>query len=307
MSRVPLTVAVFMAAASIGLVAAGGQERQPVGRAFEVASVRVNRTNPRVAVTALDIAPGGRFVARNVRLPILIRMAYGFGMYRMEDQIIGPEWIRRERFDIEAKAEGEIPPLRRFAPSDELALMLRRLLEDRFNLRVHMESRELPVYALVVAREDGRLGSRLRPTERECEARPAAGADGAANPDSRTATPLVLAPGEWPAALTCGVAFRQGRLSLGTRPIQQLAEQLSVQVERVVIDRTGLKGNFDVDLEWAPGSSMPLAPAGSAVPAGRDLPSLFTAVQEQLGLKLESRREAVPVLVIDRVEQPTEN
>jgi uncharacterized protein (TIGR03435 family) len=292
-----------MVVAAVEMVA-GSHEQQPETPAFEVASVKVNTTTGVAAtITSLDVTPGGRFMARNIRLPMLLRMAYGFSVYRMPGQILGPEWMQRERFDIEARSEIDIPPLRNGVPPDALALMLRGLLEDRFNLRVNMESRELPVYALVIARADGRLGSRLRRVDRDCEARSPAGASAPGGSDRRRPDRPTLA---WPSEPTCGEASGQGRLMLGAKPIQRLAQQLSVFVDRVVVDRTGLQENFDIELEWAPASSPTLGPGGVAPPVG-DLPTLFTAVQEQLGLKLESRRDFVPVLVIDRVERPTEN
>jgi uncharacterized protein (TIGR03435 family) len=170
--------------------------------------------------------------------------------------------------------------------------MLRTLLGDRFKLAVHRETKEVPMWALVLARRDGRLGPRLRPTAGDCAAWIAGGRRGA--------------PPPLPADLPCGrgvvsaSAIRNSAMTLA-----QLANLLSPRVERPVQDRTGLAGNFYVDVQWTPEPSTQGSP-DSGLADG--LPtSIFTALQEQLGLKLESIKGPVDVLVIDHVQRPTED
>ena len=240
-----------------------------VGPAFEVASIKPNNSgDPGMRMQA----PPGRFTATNVTLRLLIRTAY-----RVQDFQIsgGPTWLNADRFDIEAKADGNPSP-------DQLSSMLRALLTDRFKLMVHNDTRELPVYTLLVVRNDGRLGSQLRPTDcgRPDNASPPA------PPDPNQSQP-------------CGtVKTGPGRLTFRGAPMSQILQGLSPLVNRVVLDRTGLTGNFDLDLEWTPDAGANALPTESG-------PSIFTALQEQLGLKLDSTKGPVDVLVIDGVKQPT--
>jgi uncharacterized protein (TIGR03435 family) len=160
--------------------------------------------------------------------------------------------------------------------------MVRTLLADRFKLAVHHETRELPIYALLLARNDGRLGPKLQPSTCVAGRRP---------PGDATAQPCGFRPGP-------------GIFVSGGVPIAMLATFVSSAVRRSVVDRTGLDGNFDIDLHWLPDNS-PLGPQPDTPPPDPGGPSIFTALQEQLGLKLESTRGPVDVLVIDHVEQPT--
>jgi uncharacterized protein (TIGR03435 family) len=262
--------------------------------AFEIASVRENRSPE--GFVQLGIEPGGRFMARNMPLRMLIRTAY-----QLQDaQLIGgPEWVSTNRFDVLAKGEGNVPL--NFpgpgAPAGPLQLMLQSLLAERFSLRVHRERSELPIYAVLLARNDGKLGPQLRRTAVDCMATAAAGGR-----DTRSLAP---APGEHP---HCGTRFVPGRITGGGLLMSQFAMSLSQSVQRIVVDRTGLTGYFDIDLKWTPqlmsqGGTPPGAlPLPPVDPSG---PSIFTAVQEQLGLKLEPTKSSVDVLVIDHVEPPT--
>jgi uncharacterized protein (TIGR03435 family) len=266
--------------------------------AFEVASIKANTSGERRV--GIGIQPGGRFTATNVPLRVLIRNAYQV----QDTQLVGgPDWIDSARFDIAAKAEGDVPPTPPGGPPGPMQLMLRTLLVERFKLAVHHETRELPVYALVFARSDGKLGPQLHPASVDCEALRATGRD-------RGAPPPFPQPGERP---TCGMRLGPGQMAGGGYPLSQLATTLSSFVQRVVVDRTGLAGNFDFDLTWSPDQFQgggPLGPLpGSERPVGSDssAPSIFTALEEQLGLKLASQKGPVDVLVIDRVERPTED
>jgi uncharacterized protein (TIGR03435 family) len=267
-----LAVAVVAAASAFNAVPVRAQESAP---AFEGASVRENKSGG--AGTNFDIK-GDRFTAINATLRELIRVAYQIRDLQIAE---APDWIDSARFDIIAKA---FEPLKMgvFPPH------LRLLLADRFGLKVHNESRETSIYALVVARRDGTLGPSLRPVD--VDRCPEAMAQAAAR--ARSGQPAFApVPGQ---RMTCGLGYSVGVLTGGSISLAPLAQRLSPIVGRVVIDRTDLTGKFDFELKWA---QDPTADAAG--------PSIFTALQEQLGLKLESARGPVEVLVIDHVERPT--
>lgn len=269
------------------------QPPQTAAPAFEVASVKPNKSGD--GRVMLGIQPGGRFTATNVPLRMLIRNAY----LLQDSQLVGgPDWITSERFDIVAKAEGNPAPTQP-GTAGPIQLMMRTLLAERFKLTVHQDKRELPIYALVLARSDGRLGPQLRPSTVDCAAMFAARGRSGGPP---LAPP---APGERP---ICGMRIGPGQMAGGGFPLSQLTTTLSQFVQRIVVDRTGLTGNFDLDLTWTP-DQMPQGPpppgAPPLPPIDPNGPSIFTALQEQLGLKLDSQRGPVDVLVIDHVEQPS--
>jgi len=259
---------------------------------FEVASVKPNKSGENFI--SFRNQPGGRFSISNAPLREIIRFAYQLQNF----QIVGaPEWAASDRFDVVAKAEGDVPP----APPGSVGpmqIMVRNLLAERFGLKVRNESREMPRYDLVLARSDGRLGPQLSPSTTDCQAIFAAARRGGGPP----APP---APGERP---QCGMRIGPGVLSAGAFPLSQLATALSPMVQRIVIDRTGLTGAFDAELKWTP-DQLPQGPAPPGAPPLPSIdpngPSIFTALQEQLGLKLESVRGPVDVLVIESVSQPT--
>ncbi|MBI4266641.1 MAG: TIGR03435 family protein [Acidobacteria bacterium] len=274
--------------------AAPAQAGAAGGPTFEVASVRVNRA--REGRVMLALPPGGRLTATNVRLRELIQQAYQLRDY----QIIGlPEWIDSARFDVEAKAEGDVaaaPP----GAGGPMQLMLQALLTERFRLKAHAETRDLPIYSLVLARSDGRLGPQLRPSGVECA--PVTFPGGMATPPPPPPAP--------PGGVQQGCPGVVAPWFIGGRrmTIARLAGSLAALVRRPVFDRTGLDGDFDLDLTYAPDQT----PAGqpvrfNGVELDLDAPSIFTALQEQLGLELEAGRGPVDVLVIESVEQPTEN
>ena len=218
--------------------------------------------------------PGGRITVVNAPLRLLVRLAYGLQDFQIVD---APGWLNSDRFDIVAKADGD-------PTQAQLTLMVRTLLADRFKLRTHNETRELPIYswwskAIVTT------GPQLRPAE------PCVQSSEETPPQS----PSSLGPGP------CGFRVGPGATSARGVTMDALAFTLSNQVGRVVLDRTGLSGQFDLNFEWA----LPLAGAADSSQSFADGASIFTALQEQLGLKLESTRGPVEVLVIDSVEQPT--
>ena len=251
--------------------------------AFDVASVKLNRSGFPGGDT--EFRPG-QFIARNQTLRVMVVAAYALEDFRV---VGGPDWIDSERFDVQARAT--TPVTRR-----EAMPMLQALLADRFALRVHMEQRDRPVYAMVASRP-GTLGSRLRP------AAPAACVD-------RGPQPPRVPAGELP---SCGqLPMTTGRLSGRSVRLDQLTAQLSPLVRRVVLDQTGVTGLFDIDLEWEIDDEQraalaSLLPDRPVAPPDPDKPGLMGALQEQLGLKLESRTAPVPVLVVDSAERPSEN
>jgi bla regulator protein BlaR1 len=274
---------------------------------FEVASVKPNKSGERRVM--IQGQPGGRFVATNVTVRQLIQTAYRL----QEFQLVGaPAWIDDDHFDIVAKAAGDLPApeaLGRGASGPmQMQLMLQSLLAERFKLAVHQDARVVSIYALVLAQSDGRLGPQVRRSEVDCQAFAiAARLPGGSPPPPPPPPPQ---PGERP---TCGLFGGLGRFAAGGTSMAQLATTLSQQVRRIVVDRTGLTGRFDFDLQWTPEQLPPRAPGTPADQPlrinGADIdpngPSIFTAMQEQLGLKLDSTNGSVDVLVIDGVEQPT--
>lgn len=246
--------------------------------AFEVASVRVNPND--IVPEAISLqADGVRFTAFRVRT--LIAIAYrAEGIQRFDQIVDGPSWIGIDRFDIVAKTGADSNT--QDAVANRLPAMLRTLLRERFRLRIHTATRRMPAYALVLARRDRRLGPQLRESTIEC---PAVGG-------SATSTD----PDQW-----CGTRAAGGVITGRAVSAAQLAGNLSgyPAVDRFVTDRTGLSGRYDFRLEYSPA----FADAGEpASPAGA---SIFTALTEQLGLKLQPESVALPVLVIDSVEKPT--
>ena len=254
--------------------------------AFEVASVKPNKTGD--GRVMLGLQPGGRFNASNVPLRMLLRQAFNVQEFQL---VGGPNWIASDRFDVVAKAPegGEFN-------ADAMRPMLRAMLVERFKLAFHNETREMPIYALMKARADGRLGPNLVPAAVDCAAM--RGRRGGAPP------PAPPQPGQ---KMECGFMIGPGRMNAGGMPMSQLAQSLSPLVGRIVLDKTELTGNYDFEMTYASEGLAGLPPLlnGGPPPVDPNAPTLFTALQEQLGLKLDSQRGAVDVVVIDSVEQPT--
>jgi len=225
---------------------------------FDAVSIKPNTSGE---VGGASRAQPGRYQGVNVTLMRLIGLAYR----PIQEFEGGPDWIRTDRFDVDAKAEG--------TPSqDQMLRMLRTMLADRFKLVVRAEKRQRPVYALTMARRDRTLGPQLRASEAMCPGGPG----------------------------TCGVRMGDGILTATSITMTRLASELSF-VGRQVMDRTELPGAFEVNLQWTPEA------AGAGAPATDNLPSIFTAMQEQLGLKLEPATGPIDVLVIERAEKPSAN
>jgi uncharacterized protein (TIGR03435 family) len=254
--------------ASSLVVALGGQDRSSQPK-FEVASVKQSSSPPYGFSGVIRPRADGLSVAR-ADLKSLVQWSYGVKRYQITG---GPRWLESEFFQIEAKAQG--PTTR-----EDLRLMLRALLAERLKLTLHPATNELPVYALTLAKG----GAKLRDAE----------------------------PGADPPQAMISM-FRDGqkmfsRLTGSKTFMWQVVDVLSAVLSsagRPVVDRTGLKGCYDFTLEWDPNEP---APGGDPANAQAPGPSLFSAIQEQLGLKLEAQRSPVPVLVIDHAERaPTEN
>jgi uncharacterized protein (TIGR03435 family) len=276
---------------------------------FEVVSVRANNANPPMIMLP-TLQSGGRVFAINLPLRELIRVAYGL----RENQVIIDSPLSSASFDLEARAGTA-------ATSEQATMMLRTLLAERFGFKAHRETRQLPVYRLERVSAD-RLGPKLRTSGKECAQLQFPGGPGAPPPPpppppSMAGTPL--GPREqW---ADCPSMFFPGGWSLRSMSMPALAVALERIVRRAVVDRTGLSGVFDMDITYTPEAfevPFPAAARGIAggpadgqvtsAPAGQQSgPALFTALRDQLGLRLESDRAPVDVLVVDTVQQPTEN
>ncbi|HYR85987.1 MAG TPA: TIGR03435 family protein [Terriglobia bacterium] len=274
---------------------------------FDVASIKPNNSG----INRIGIgAPGGTFNGTNVTLRLLVRFAY-----RVQDfQILGgPKWMDTDHFDIQAKPEGgarQIPP-------EQMSLMVQSLLEDRFQLKLHRETRELPTYTLVVAKDGPKIKSSPDQTP---PAPPQPGERGAGPRGEAVAGPrggpegLRGAFGGTPPRGAFGMG--RGSMMASAVPLSTLINVLSQQLGRPIIDKTDLKGLFDIQLQWTPDVGQAGGPFGAFAPGGPEPPpppvdasgpSIFTALQEQLGLRLESTKGPVEVLVIDSVQPPSEN
>jgi uncharacterized protein (TIGR03435 family) len=259
---------VFLVAISVAPLPGQGQTGQKA-QAFEVASIKPNRSDA-PGVGGLGFAPGG-IRARNQSPVRLLEIALSV----QPDQVVGaPSWATNEGFDINAKVGSNVA----FNPMTMLGPMLFNLLESRFQLKMHHETRELNVYRLVRVRAD-RLGPKLAP----------APIDACSPPAQTDAASLRVA------ARGCSAGPVPGGIDVHGMPLATLASLMGPSAGRVIVDATGLTGNWDLEIRFAaPGQN-----------ADADSPSLFTALGEQLGLKLESGRAPVDVIVIDHVERPT--
>jgi uncharacterized protein (TIGR03435 family) len=225
---------------------------------FEVATIKPAAPSPD-GHTHINYPPDDRFSAINITLLNLMQWAYGMPERQIFD---GPSWLGETRFDIQAKADNG--DQFRTLPSDQGGALKRQmvqaLLADRFHLKLHQETRTLAAYDLILAKG----GSKLQPSQ------------------------------------SSGKSFGTGRTHFNGQGLTMtiIAEELSQITGRIVVDKTGLTGRYDLKLQWTP---------DDAASTESEFPTLFTAIQEQLGLKLEPAKEPVPVLVIDHIDLPTPN
>jgi uncharacterized protein (TIGR03435 family) len=279
-----IVLSVAIAAVVLNVDRLNGQGLQTSAQPrFEVASVKVNNRDDGLRA---DSNVGGRFTAVGYSLRHLIQQAYQVQEFQVAG---GPDWMNSTRFDVIAKAPEGTPPGAAFAEGTAEQLMLRSLLADRFNLIVHKETRQHPVYALVLDRRDGRLGSKMRRLPGDCD--PARGGGGCRRS---------IAP---------GLIRARGSMAQLATAFSMLTNTGS-SLNRLVVDRTGLDGFYEIELDFTPENlSLPntanARAASGAPPIDPNGPSIFTAVQEQLGLKLDAQRGPVEVLVIDRAAMPT--
>ncbi|MGO8792123.1 MAG: TIGR03435 family protein [Terriglobia bacterium] len=244
---------------------------------FEVASIKKSRSDE------LPWGPSfqpGRFTGRAQTINLVIALAYN--VYPL--QIFGaPSWVNSERYDVQAKESdataeelGKLPPAKAM---DRQALLLQSLLADRFGLKVSHQTKELPVYALVVAKG----GPKFQEAKTDDK-----------GPD---------------------VQLDAGQLTIRAYPMAIVVTVMSNVMHRTVIDQTGLKGNYDFTVQWRKDETMSGMPRGlrggdpgpDVAPPDSSGPSFFTALQEQVGLKLVSTKGPVEVIVIEHIERPSEN
>ena len=293
-----IVAAVALTARAAVPLLAQAQEPNPLPR-FEVASVK-----PSKGPTGERGQPGGRYTATRT-LKFFIADAFFFGTPLQITRVIGgPDWIDSALFEINGQAS---TPWQRSpdGPPRELFLMIRSLLQERFKLKTHMETRELPVYELVLARPDGTLGPQLRRSTSDCDALTASLQGGGAPPARQ--------PNEPP---PCGAMRGPARVLAGGIQMAQFANMLTFVMAdangpagrddaRLVIDKTGLSGRFAFTLAWTPERMPEGTPPPGIPPVDPNGPPLVTALQDQLGLKLQPARSRMDVVVIDSVEQPT--
>jgi uncharacterized protein (TIGR03435 family) len=242
--------------------------------AFDVASIRENNTSTDDHHHIYNVAGESHFRTVNLSVKDLIQFAYVLP----ESQILGgPSWLDTTMFDIDAKSDSAVDDQLHALPTEQARhqkqLMVQALLADRFQLKAHQETRELPVFTLVVAKG----GPKFKPSDL----------------------------GGTSIGTTTGTAGSRIHVQGSDNTIELLAREIAQQLGRVVVDKTGIDARYDLTLRWTPddrptpmlnGASDPNAP-----------PDIFTAIQEQLGLKLESTKGPVPVLVIDHIERPSPN
>lgn len=288
----PSPTAAITTAAAIAVMVCGGapvralaQEAPSLPARFEVATIKRNPEAPRLTLQGpFRTYPGGRFVATNMTLRDIIRVAYATEGVMLSAQQVsgGPDWINSDRFDIVAQAG-------RNADGAEGRAMLQALLTERFGLKMHTESRSLPVLHLVTARSDGRLGPEITPSQcGPAPAPPPATLDDALRlamtaRETRPCLPLRLQQGSF---LVEGVTPKDLGSILANFPA----------IDRPVVDKTGLDQTFDFRLTFV----------GADVDPSRG-PNIFTALKEQLGLELRSGHDTLPVFVIDEAMAPTED
>jgi bla regulator protein BlaR1 len=269
------------------LASAGAHAQSQSQPKFEVTSVRPsNSADRRPFFNMFNVPSGGQFTASNVTVRSLVRNAYNIKDFQIAG---GPSWTGSDLYDISAKPEGPTRP-------DQFGLMLQSLLADRFGLVVRRETKEMPVYALVVDKS----GPKFKDAH---ESDPVI-------PQLQGRTDLPNVEGR-----RAGVSIiRRGRLTTQMTNMAGLAANLANIVGRTVIDKTGLTGMYDLTVEWSPDENQVANFQSIGVPEGFGAPApdwqgptLFTALEEQLGLKLESQKAPVEMFQIERIERPTEN
>jgi uncharacterized protein (TIGR03435 family) len=287
------------------LVIASGiypQSRDPRPN-FDAASIKFNVNCGERRGRGGGVSPGG-YATSCVPLRTLIRLAYApplHSFFRQTDVVGGPAWLDTEVYDVVARGTN-------IGSIDRWRAMLQRLLEDRCNLKIHTETQEVPVYALTVAKGGPKIQP---PTPGSC--RPNVIGNGIILPPQPATDEPVLLPCGWTSTILQGGNFIKTGLGV---TMDEVAGTMLDRLDRLVVNRSGLAGIFDVHLEYAP-ETEPAAPARESerldspglAPSAPDPtgPSIFSAVQQQLGLKLSPDKGNIEVLVIDHIEKPSDN
>lgn len=246
------------------------------GPVFEAATIKPNRSGSNSST--VQQRPGGQYVMVNGPISTLLLNAFR----PQNTTLVGaPDWVTSDRYDLEARANAT-------TSSDDLRAMLRALLIERLKLSAHLEPREQPVYYLVLARGDGRLGPNIERTTRDC---------GAVADATRAGRPIPELTPPKNGGDPCGIRSSGGEILAGGLTMDVLARNLGNRAGRVVFDRTGLEGYYDLTVHYS----------ADADRATSDAPAFFTALQEQLGLKLEPGRAPLQTLVIEHIERPDGN
>jgi uncharacterized protein (TIGR03435 family) len=259
------------------------QDTAASGKALTYDVVSIKPHDPSESNTRLQMNPGG-YIATNAWVRMLIQNAYDL---KMPDQILGlPSAMGDARFNVEAKMDGETAAALKAMNNDERAaqrrLMMQALLADRFHLKVHHESRVMPLYELVVAKNGFKLKE--------------------ADPNNTYASGFKGPNGSGAGMTSFRMSGKASTVTMQGTELSALTNILSQQLHRQVVDKTGLKGKYDMTLEWTPEDALAQS---TAVDDAK--PGIFTALQEQLGLKLESTKGPVDVIVIDGIEMPAAN
>jgi uncharacterized protein (TIGR03435 family) len=252
---------------------------------FEAASIKINSSGASGAGLGF---PPGRLTATNVPMRVVVSFAYGIQDSKL---VGGPDWLSTVRYDVVATAQGAPPP-------DQIRLMVQAMLADRLKLAVHREKREAQIYELVPAKSGLKLET---------------SAAGSCQVVDRDHPPAPRTAGTPPPRYCGNMGLGPGQINGWGVPTVRLAEALSNMLGRTVIDKTGAAGNYNIVFRFTPDQAIMPNMAGPAnpgnAPAASDPanPDIFTALQEQLGLKLDSARGEVEMLVVDHVERPSEN
>jgi len=312
---VPCVALLAIASGHRSLAAQAGatQEAKPVTeRRFEVASVKPNQQTLAEFVRAhqgnlsagtmnigIRTLPGGRMTASFVTLRALVLRAFDIKDYQLEG---GPAWVGTSNFEIDARAS-------RDATAQEFNAMLKALLIERFALRTRTEIRQAPQYEVTLVRSDGKLGSSLRPTSAECVAEME---ERKRNPGQRSPAAAPRSTEELREQMRtprCGITSTSSMGSasgytMGGMPLSNLITRLSTELNAPVIDRTGLTGPFDAAIEYeSPRRQVTTTVSQSDLDFSA--PPLRSAVQQQLGLKLEEVKGPLEIVIIESVQQPT--
>jgi uncharacterized protein (TIGR03435 family) len=284
----------FIAAAGLPVLTHGQSSQGPDQRplSFEVASVKPNASTN--APQGVRVLPSGQMTATNIPVRAMIGTAWGSDAIQMSSQIVGgPGWIDTDRYDINAKAATSFGRDLELDTFRRLQAMLRALLEDRFQAKVHTEMRDVPMYALVLANKEPKFGTLFKLSTGKCYTRD--------DPPPRDGPP--------DPARNCGIRGGNGNVTYVSVTMQDIARSLANYpvVSRPVMERTGLQGRYDLHMEFVPAFVDSPNRDGSQVanPNADTGPNLFTALVEQAGLKLQAERGQVQFIVIDRIERPT--